>query len=72
MNAEISADPVRLRIDEVHAMLAKTHWSPGITREEIAAGIRYSALAVGAYAVGGRQVGFCRVISDRTLRTSSM
>jgi GNAT superfamily N-acetyltransferase len=66
MNADISADPGRLRIDDIHAMLAKTHWSPGITREEIAAGIRYSALAIGAYVADGRQVGFCRVISDRT------
>ena len=62
----LSADRGRLRMDEVRAMLAATYWSPGITREEIAAGIRNSALVVGAYAGDGRQLGFCRVISDRT------
>jgi GNAT superfamily N-acetyltransferase len=66
MIAELSADPGRLRLDDVHAMLSKTFWSPGITKEEIASGIRNSALVVGAYASDGRQVGFCRVISDKT------
>jgi ribosomal protein S18 acetylase RimI-like enzyme len=66
MNTEFSSDPERLRLDEIHGMLAKTYWSPGITKNEIAAGIRNSALVVGAYAGNGRQVGFCRVISDKT------
>jgi len=47
-------------------MLAATYWSPGITKNEIAKGIRNSALVVGAYDENGRQVGFCRVISDKT------
>ncbi len=47
-------------------MLAETYWSPGITKNEIEKGIRNSALVVGAYDTSGRQVGFCRVISDRT------
>lgn len=66
MKTELSADPGRLRTDDIHAMLSKTFWSPGITKEEIASGIRNSALVVGAYASDGRQVGFCRVISDKT------
>jgi ribosomal protein S18 acetylase RimI-like enzyme len=66
MNADISADPARLRMDDIHRMLAATYWSPGITKNEIAQGIRYSALVVGAYDDAGRQVGFCRVISDKT------
>ncbi|MGB9176587.1 MAG: GNAT family N-acetyltransferase [Methanoregula sp.] len=53
-------------MDDIHAMLSTTYWSPGITKNEIAAGIKNSALVVGAFAKNGRQVGFCRVISDRT------
>jgi N-acetylglutamate synthase-like GNAT family acetyltransferase len=66
MKTDISSDRGRLRMDEIRGMLAKTYWSPGITKNEIELGIRNSALVVGAYAEGGRQVGFCRVISDRT------
>ena len=65
MEFELSSDPARLRLDDIHAMLSKTYWCTGITREEITAGLRNSALVVGAYA-GERQVGFCRVISDKT------
>ncbi len=66
MKPEISSDQTRLRLDEIQKMLSKTFWSPGITSNEIASGIRNSALVVGAYAADGRQVGFCRVISDKT------
>ncbi len=66
MNADISANPGRLRMDDIQGMLAKTYWSPGITKNEIAQGIRNSALVVGAYDESGWQVGFCRVISDKT------
>src|SRR5208337_4942555 len=66
MNTGISADPARLRVDDIQAMLSTTYWSPGITKNEIAQGIRNSALVVGAYDESGRQVGFCRVISDKT------
>lgn len=66
MKTDISSDRDRLRMDDIEGMLAKTYWSPGITKNEIAQGIRNSALVVGAYGDDGRQVGFCRVISDRT------
>lgn len=66
MKIEYSTDRHRLRMDAVHAMLSAAHWSRGITAEEIAQGIAHSALVVGAYAGDGRQVGFCRVISDMT------
>lgn len=62
---ELSADPSRLRLPEIQAMLAATYWSPGITTPEIEKGIRNSALVVGAYSQTGRQVGFLRVVSDK-------
>jgi len=61
----LSSERGRLRLDDLHAMLSRAYWSPGITREEIAAGIDNSALVVGAYAVDGRQIGFLRVVSDK-------
>jgi len=66
MTTDISSDPGRLRLDDIRGMLSKTSWSPGITTNEIAQGIRNSALVVGAYGDTGRQIGFCRVISDKT------
>jgi predicted N-acetyltransferase YhbS len=62
---EISSDQVRLRILDIHAMLAKAFWSLGITEQEIGKGIRNSALVVGAYLADKRQVGFLRVVSDK-------
>ncbi|HTP27105.1 MAG TPA: GNAT family N-acetyltransferase [Anaeromyxobacteraceae bacterium] len=61
----LSSERNHLRLDDVHAMLSQSYWSPGITKDEIAAGIENSALAVGAYAADGRQIGFLRVISDK-------
>jgi GNAT superfamily N-acetyltransferase len=51
---------------QVVAMLAKSHWSPGIGREEVEQGARHSALVAGAFLAGGEQVGYARVISDKT------
>jgi len=66
MNPDISSDPRRIRIDDIQAMLSAAFWSPGIAQNEIVQGIMNSALVVGAYAADGRQIGFCRVISDKT------
>lgn len=50
----------------VTKMLAKSYWTPGISREEVMKGARNSALAVGAFLPDGTQVGFARAISDKT------
>lgn len=47
-------------------MLSKAFWSPGIKIEEVKKGAANSALVVGAFTEGGRQVGYARVISDKT------
>jgi len=65
MDVEISSDPNKLRIADIHEMLAKAFWSPGIAEPEIRKGIRNSALVVGAYLADKRQVGFLRVVSDK-------
>ena len=65
MEIIISANPDDLRLDDIHAMLSKMYWSPGITANEIGKGIRNSALVVGAYLEDGSQIGFLRVVSDK-------
>jgi ribosomal protein S18 acetylase RimI-like enzyme len=51
----------------VHAWLASSYWSPGITQERVELGARNSALVLGAFDAGsGAQIGFARVVSDKT------
>jgi ribosomal protein S18 acetylase RimI-like enzyme len=65
MRIDINSNEESLRLDEIHGMLSKVFWSPGITKNEIIKGIRNSALVVGAYTENGQQVGFLRVVSDK-------
>jgi ribosomal protein S18 acetylase RimI-like enzyme len=51
---------------KVTAMLAATHWSPGITEEEVRKGAENSALVTGAFREDGTQIGYARVVSDKT------
>ena len=46
-------------------MLAKASWCPGISRKEVEQGAANSALVVGAF-FAGAQIGYSRVISDKT------
>lgn len=60
----LSDDPARIDLDRVHAWLASSYWTPGITRDRVAkqnAGSR----CLGAYHPQHGQVGFARIISDR-------
>jgi GNAT superfamily N-acetyltransferase len=61
---EISTDPARLDIDAIHAFLTRSYWSPGIPRATVARAISHS-LCFGAF-WQGQQVGFARVVTDRT------
>lgn len=49
----------------VTAMLARAFWSKGITEGEVRHAAKHSALVVGAFS-GDAQVGYARVISDKT------
>ena len=60
---EISDERARLDLDVIHGYLARSYWAPGIPRELVARSLEHS-LAFGAY-VGGRQIGFARVVTDR-------
>jgi GNAT superfamily N-acetyltransferase len=61
---EISTDPARLDVDAIHAFLTQSYWSPGIPRATVARAISNS-LCFGVF-WQGQQVGFARVVTDRT------
>lgn len=64
-NFQIDDDPGRVDFTKVHAWLTTAYWCPGVSRESVEKSAKYSALVVGAYTDAG-QVGYCRVVSDRT------
>ncbi|WP_444996530.1 GNAT family N-acetyltransferase [Aliikangiella sp. IMCC44359] len=59
----VSDDKSLLELEVIYQYLnTESYWAKGISKELVAQSIKNS-LAIGAYA-DGRQVGFCRVISD--------
>ena len=74
LSYEIRSDLSRIEWDKVHAWLASSYWSPGISLERVQRGARNSALVLGAYtrpalsspATQVAQVGYLRVVSDKS------
>lgn len=56
--------PSEADIDAIHAILAKTYWSPGIPRETVARACANSMCAI-ARDDEGKLIGFARVVTDR-------
>jgi N-acetylglutamate synthase-like GNAT family acetyltransferase len=56
----------QMDFDKVTAMLATTYWSPGIKKEEVLKGARNSAMVVGAFTNDKEQIGYARLVSDKT------
>jgi N-acetylglutamate synthase-like GNAT family acetyltransferase len=52
--------------DKITSMLKDAFWSVGITKDEVIQGAQNSALLVGAFTKDNLQIGFARVISDKT------
>jgi GNAT superfamily N-acetyltransferase len=64
MPYNVSTDHSDMRLDDVHAMLAATYWSPRIKRDIVAKAMANSVV-VGAFeASTGRQVSYARVVTD--------
>jgi GNAT superfamily N-acetyltransferase len=61
---EISTDRAHLDVDAIHAFLTQSYWSPGIPRATVARAIANS-LCFGVF-WQGQQVGFARVVTDKT------
>jgi GNAT superfamily N-acetyltransferase len=62
---ELSSDLSRIDWPRVHGWLSSSYWSPGISLERVKRGAENSALVLGAF-VGVEQVGFLRVVSDKS------
>lgn len=63
-DVRISTDPADLDLDWLHAALSeRAHWALGRDRAVVERSIEHS-LVFGAY-LGGRQVGFARVVTDQ-------
>ncbi len=60
----ISTERERMDLAAIHAYLTRSYWSPGVSFETVARSVENS-LPFGAF-FGGEQVGFARVITDRT------
>src|SRR4030043_1500485 len=56
----------QMDFDKVTNMLKDVWWSPGIKKTEIMQGAQNSALLVGAFIADNEQIGYSRVISDKT------
>lgn len=61
---QISTDATRLDFGAIHAYLTRSYWSPGISRALVERAAAHS-LCFGLYHAG-EQVGYARVVSDRT------
>jgi GNAT superfamily N-acetyltransferase len=60
----IKLGPGSMRLDEVHAMLAASYWSPRI-RKDLVAKAMGASVVVGAFDdATGTQVGYARVVTD--------
>jgi GNAT superfamily N-acetyltransferase len=55
----------RVQFARVHGWLTESYWSPGISFERVVHAAEGSSLVVSAYR-GNEQVGYLRVVSDRT------
>jgi predicted N-acetyltransferase YhbS len=61
---EVDDDPARIDVDAVHAYLAgESYWARGRPREVVERLVNDAARVVGLYH-DGRQIGFCRAVSD--------
>ena len=63
---ELDDDPARIDVDAVHAFLTRSYWAEGRTHETVERLVRGAQRVVGLYDAGGRQIGFCRALTDDT------
>jgi predicted N-acetyltransferase YhbS len=56
----------KMDFDKITDMLKEAFWCIGIKKKEVIQGAQNSALLVGAFTIDNQQIGFSRVISDKT------
>jgi ribosomal protein S18 acetylase RimI-like enzyme len=52
--------------DQVQRWLSTTYWAPGIAKETIIHASKNSAMILNAFTADNRQIGFGRIVSDKT------
>jgi GNAT superfamily N-acetyltransferase len=62
---EIDETRERLDFDRIHIWLRAAYWSPDVPRDKVERAAQHSSLVIGAYRASA-QVGYMRVVSDRT------
>jgi len=62
---EITSDIDRIDFARLHSWLTTAYWSPGVRRERVERAAKNSSLVLGAF-LDGVQVGYLRVVSDKT------
>jgi GNAT superfamily N-acetyltransferase len=60
---ELDDDPARIDVEAVHAFLTESYWAERRSFETVERLVRGAQRVVGLYH-DGRQVGFCRAVSD--------
>jgi predicted N-acetyltransferase YhbS len=62
---ELDDDRSRVDVDEVWRFLSEeSYWAKGRARELVERLVHESTRVIGVYTADGRQVGFCRVVTD--------
>lgn len=65
-NIKIIDDIQKIDFSKITEMLKDAYWSRGIGIDEVKQGAYNSSVVVGAFTPGGLQIGYARVISDKT------
>ena len=65
MEFEIRSGAEAMDFVRVHGWLTTAYWSPGVTQEKVEQAAHNSSLVLGAF-VGSQQIGYLRVVSDKT------
>ena len=62
----IREGPGAMDFARVQTLLAAMYWTPGIGRDRVERAAANSALVIGVFSSAGGQVGYARVVSDKT------
>lgn len=65
IDLDITSDASRFDVKAIHTFLSTSYWSPGISLSTVQRAIKHS-LCFGVLTPDGAQIGFARVITDRT------
>ena len=60
----VTADPVRIQLDDVEAFLRQTYWAARRTRERIERTLQTSLCFAAIDELTGKTIGFARVVTD--------